>query len=163
MCLGIPGEIVEILPNTLTWPGSTSAGSSGRSISGLLTDDKPVPGDWILIHVGFALSKIDEAEAKSAMDFLKASVRPTRTRSRRCSSRGSTKGVELMRFVDEYRDAEKARALAAKIAGAVRAGATVQVHGGLRGPHAHHLQARPGGLPAGEQSRSCTGRAARSA
>ena len=29
-----------------------------------------VPGEWILIHVGFALSKIDEAEAKAAMDFL---------------------------------------------------------------------------------------------
>jgi hydrogenase expression/formation protein HypC len=35
-----------------------------------LTDDPPVPGDWILIHVGFALSKIDEQEAKAAMDFL---------------------------------------------------------------------------------------------
>jgi len=35
-----------------------------------LSDDPPVPGDWILIHVGFALSKIDEQEAKAAMDFL---------------------------------------------------------------------------------------------
>jgi hydrogenase expression/formation protein HypC len=35
-----------------------------------LTDDPPVPGDWVLIHVGFALSKIDEQEAKAAMDFL---------------------------------------------------------------------------------------------
>jgi hydrogenase expression/formation protein HypC len=39
---------------------------------GLLDDDPPVPGDWILIHVGFALSKIDEAEAKAAMDFLES-------------------------------------------------------------------------------------------
>ncbi|WP_342781043.1 HypC/HybG/HupF family hydrogenase formation chaperone [Actinoallomurus bryophytorum] len=37
---------------------------------GLITEDNPQPGDWILIHVGFALSKIDEAEAKAAMDFL---------------------------------------------------------------------------------------------
>jgi hydrogenase expression/formation protein HypC len=37
---------------------------------GLLADDPAVPGDWILIHVGFALSKIDEAEAKAAMEFL---------------------------------------------------------------------------------------------
>jgi hydrogenase expression/formation protein HypC len=37
---------------------------------GLITEDDPQPGDWILIHVGFALSKIDEAEAKAAMDFL---------------------------------------------------------------------------------------------
>ncbi|MBB4701669.1 HypC/HybG/HupF family hydrogenase formation chaperone [Sphaerisporangium siamense] len=37
---------------------------------GLLEGEPLAPGDWILIHVGFALSKIDEAEAKSAMDFL---------------------------------------------------------------------------------------------
>jgi hydrogenase expression/formation protein HypC len=37
---------------------------------GLLTDDPPVPGEWVLIHVGFALSKIDEHEAAAAMEFL---------------------------------------------------------------------------------------------
>jgi hydrogenase expression/formation protein HypC len=70
MCLGIPGEIVEILPDQ---PDLAKVDVSGvrRNINiGLITDDKPRPGDWILIHVGFALSKIDEAEAKAAMDFL---------------------------------------------------------------------------------------------
>jgi hydrogenase expression/formation protein HypC len=37
---------------------------------GLLSDDPPVPGEWVLIHVGFALSKIDEHEAAAAMSFL---------------------------------------------------------------------------------------------
>ena len=37
---------------------------------GLLSDEPPVPGDWVLIHVGFALSKIDEEEAASALAFL---------------------------------------------------------------------------------------------
>lgn len=37
---------------------------------GLLEDEELAPGDWILIHVGFALSKIDEAEAQAAMEFL---------------------------------------------------------------------------------------------
>ena len=37
---------------------------------GLLADDPPVPGEWVLIHVGFALSKIDEAEAGAALQFL---------------------------------------------------------------------------------------------
>ena len=37
---------------------------------GLLADDPPKPGEWVLIHVGFALSKIDEAEAAAAMQFL---------------------------------------------------------------------------------------------
>jgi hydrogenase expression/formation protein HypC len=70
MCLGIPGEIVEILPDQ---PDLAKVDVSGvrRNINiGLITEDNPQPGDWILIHVGFALSKIDEAEAKAAMDFL---------------------------------------------------------------------------------------------
>jgi hydrogenase expression/formation protein HypC len=37
---------------------------------GLLADEPPVPGEWVLIHVGFALSKIDEEEAASALAFL---------------------------------------------------------------------------------------------
>ena len=70
MCLGIPGEVIEILPEH---PDLARVDVSGvkRAINiGLLSDDPVVPGDWILIHVGFALSKIDEQEAKAAMDFL---------------------------------------------------------------------------------------------
>ncbi len=70
MCLGIPGEVIEILRDQ---PDLAMVDVSGvkRAINiGLLTDDPPAPGDWILIHVGFALSKIDEQEAKAAMDFL---------------------------------------------------------------------------------------------
>jgi hydrogenase expression/formation protein HypC len=70
MCLGIPGEIVEILTDQ---PDLAKVDISGvrRNINiGLITEEDPQPGDWILIHVGFALSKIDEAEAKAAMDFL---------------------------------------------------------------------------------------------
>ncbi len=37
---------------------------------GLLSDEPPAPGDWVLIDVGFALSKIDEEEAASALAFL---------------------------------------------------------------------------------------------
>ncbi|MER7213630.1 HypC/HybG/HupF family hydrogenase formation chaperone [Streptosporangium sp. NPDC000239] len=39
---------------------------------GLLEGEELRPGDWILIHVGFALSKIDEDEAKAAMEFLES-------------------------------------------------------------------------------------------
>jgi hydrogenase expression/formation protein HypC len=70
MCLGIPGEIVEVLPDR---PDLARVDVSGvrRAINiGLLEGEDISPGDWILIHVGFALSKIDEAEAKSALDFL---------------------------------------------------------------------------------------------
>jgi len=52
---------------------------------GLLEGEDVQPGDWVLIHVGFALSKIDEAEARAAMSSWRASARPTTTRSRRCA------------------------------------------------------------------------------
>lgn len=70
MCLGIPGEIIEINEER---PEMAKVAVSGikRVINvGLLEDDPPVPGDWILVHVGFALSKIDETEAKAALEFL---------------------------------------------------------------------------------------------
>jgi hydrogenase expression/formation protein HypC len=70
MCLGIPGEIVEILDDR---PDLAKVDVSGvrRAINiGLLENEQLAPGDWILIHVGFALSKIDEAEAKAALEFL---------------------------------------------------------------------------------------------
>ncbi len=71
MCLGIPGEVVELYPDR---PDLAKVDVSGvrRAINiGLLEgDDRPVVGDWILIHVGFALSKIDEKEAAAALEFL---------------------------------------------------------------------------------------------
>jgi hydrogenase expression/formation protein HypC len=70
MCLGIPGEVVELHPEQ---PDLAKVDVSGvrRLVNiGLLADDPPVPGEWVLIHVGFALSKIDEAEAAAAMEFL---------------------------------------------------------------------------------------------
>ena len=70
MCLGIPGEVIELHPDQ---PDLAKVDVSGvrRLINiGLLTDDPPVPGEWVLIHVGFALSKIDEQEAAAALQFL---------------------------------------------------------------------------------------------
>jgi hydrogenase expression/formation protein HypC len=70
MCLGIPGEVVEILADQ---PDLARVDVSGvrRVINiGLLSDDVVAPGDWVLIHVGFALSRIDEAEAAAALEFL---------------------------------------------------------------------------------------------
>ena len=70
MCLGIPGQILEISPDH---PDVAKVDVSGvrRAINvGLLADDALAPGDWILIHVGFALSKIDEEEARAALEFL---------------------------------------------------------------------------------------------
>ncbi len=70
MCLGIPGEVVELLPNH---PDLARVEVSGvrRAVNiGLLADEPPQPGDWVLIHVGFAMSKLDETEARATLDFL---------------------------------------------------------------------------------------------
>ena len=70
MCLGIPGEVIEILTDR---PDIARVDVSGvkRAINiGLVAEEGIEPGDWVLIHVGFALSKIDEAEAAAAMQFL---------------------------------------------------------------------------------------------
>jgi hydrogenase expression/formation protein HypC len=69
VCLGIPGEVIELLDR----PDLAKVNVSGvrRAINiGLLENENVQPGDWILIHVGFALSKIDEEEAAATLAFL---------------------------------------------------------------------------------------------
>jgi hydrogenase expression/formation protein HypC len=72
VCLGIPGEVVEV---DVDRPDLALVDVSGvkRAINiGLLEENEVGPGDWVLIHVGFAMSKIDEKEAKAALDFLES-------------------------------------------------------------------------------------------
>ena len=70
MCLGIPGEVVEILTDRQDLAKVDVCGVRRAINIGLLVDEDVRPGDWVLIHVGFALSKIDEEEAQAALDFL---------------------------------------------------------------------------------------------
>jgi len=70
MCLGIPGQMVEQLEEHEHLARVDVAGV-GRVINiGLLEDEELKPGDWVLIHVGFAMSKIDETEAAQALASL---------------------------------------------------------------------------------------------
>jgi hydrogenase expression/formation protein HypC len=62
MCLGIPGRILE-LPADLPDFGRVEVDGVVRGINlSLLADDPPVAGEWVLIHLGFALQKMTEAE-----------------------------------------------------------------------------------------------------
>lgn len=70
MCLGIPGEVIEIDEERPDLAKVAVSGVKRKINIGLLSDDPPEPGDWVLIHVGFALSKIDEAEATATLEFL---------------------------------------------------------------------------------------------
>jgi hydrogenase expression/formation protein HypC len=70
MCLGIPGEVVELMEGYDDLAKVNVAGVRRAVNIGLLEGETLEPGDWVLIHVGFALSKIDEAEAAAALEFL---------------------------------------------------------------------------------------------
>ena len=72
MCLAIPGKILEVSPGSDSTGLVDVAGVRRRVNLGLIEDEKPVPGDWVLIHVGFALSKISEDDAADQMRVLQA-------------------------------------------------------------------------------------------
>lgn len=86
MCLGIPGLIVEVADRE---GGLATVDVSGvrRSVSIALVDEPAAPiveGDWVLVHVGFALARIDEEQARETLELLQ-------------------RGVELQRELDEMR------------------------------------------------------------
>jgi hydrogenase expression/formation protein HypC len=70
MCLAIPGKIVEIASDNPNSALVDVVGMRRRVDLGLLQDDMPVSGDWVLIHVGFAMSKISEVDAIEQMRTL---------------------------------------------------------------------------------------------
>ncbi len=71
MCLAIPGKIVELFPGIRHLATVEVAGVRRKVDLGLLEDDLPVSGDWVLIHVGFAMSKISEQDALDQMQTLR--------------------------------------------------------------------------------------------
>ena len=84
MCLGIPGQVIELVDRDA---GLARVDISGvrREVSVALVDEPTAPlrvGDWVLIHVGFALARIDEDDARETLELL-------------------AKGAELQRELDE--------------------------------------------------------------
>jgi hydrogenase expression/formation protein HypC len=70
MCLAIPGKIVSFAEDSSRLATVEVAGVRRRVDLGLLQDDMPELNDWVLIHVGFAMSKISEADALDQMRTL---------------------------------------------------------------------------------------------
>jgi hydrogenase expression/formation protein HypC len=68
VCLAIPGQILEVVdePNRLA---RVDVAGVRRTVNIGLLDDVG-PGDWVLIHVGFAISQVDEDEARATHDLL---------------------------------------------------------------------------------------------
>jgi len=72
MCLAIPGQIVEFSEEQALLAKVDVSGVRRTINIGLLTEEHLHLGDWVLIHVGFAMSKIGETEAQDQLRMLKA-------------------------------------------------------------------------------------------
>jgi len=71
MCLAIPAKVVELSPPDETCALVDVGGVRRRIDTGLLADDPPTAGDWVLVHVGFAMSKMSERQALDQINLLK--------------------------------------------------------------------------------------------
>ena len=72
MCLGIPGQIVAIDPDNDDFATVEVSGVMRRVNIALLEKGSVGPGEWVLIHVGFAMARMDEDEAKASLTFLES-------------------------------------------------------------------------------------------
>lgn len=71
MCVGIPAQVVELEPSG---PHTALVDVDGaqREVNTIMVDDEPlVVGEWVLLHVGFAMSKIDADEAAETLAFMR--------------------------------------------------------------------------------------------
>lgn len=76
MCLGIPGRIVEFVDDANHIAKVDVSGVRRNINVALVRPEGIAPGDWVLIHVGFAMSKIDEREAQETLDLLRQMDEP---------------------------------------------------------------------------------------
>lgn len=71
MCLAVPGEVVSVSgTDTLTRKGSVRFGEAVREVSLAYVPDVR-PGDYVLVHVGFAIGRIDAEEARRVFEYLR--------------------------------------------------------------------------------------------
>ena len=71
MCLGVPGRVIEFVDPSRHIAKVEVSGVRRNVNVGLVLPDGLDIGDWVLIHVGFALSKIDEDEARRTTEYLR--------------------------------------------------------------------------------------------
>ena len=70
MCLGIPGQVVELLPGFGGQLALVDVTGARRRVNIGMLEEPPEPGDWVLIHVGFAVQRVDADEAGRALEGL---------------------------------------------------------------------------------------------
>jgi hydrogenase expression/formation protein HypC len=75
VCLGIPARVVELIDDELQLAKVDVSGIR-RTVNVALLDGAVAVGDWVLLHVGFAMSRIDEAEALATRELLEQLGQP---------------------------------------------------------------------------------------
>lgn len=70
MCLGIPGKVVEMVDGFADQVALVDVEGAQRRVNIGMLDEPPRAGDWVLIHMGFAMEVIDEARADEAISGL---------------------------------------------------------------------------------------------
>ncbi|KAA8957929.1 HypC/HybG/HupF family hydrogenase formation chaperone [Mycobacterium sp.] len=71
MCLGIPGQVVQLLDGYDGQLALVDVAGEHRKVNiGMLAEETFAPGDWVIIHMGFAVEKTDKAGAEAAMAGL---------------------------------------------------------------------------------------------
>ena len=70
MCLGVPGRVLEIVPSAIGIPtGRVDFGGVIKEVCFAYTPEVEV-GEYVIVHVGFAISKVDEVEARRMLEYL---------------------------------------------------------------------------------------------
>lgn len=69
MCLGIPGKVLSVADDALR-TARVGFGGIVMEVSLVYTPEAR-PGDWVIVHVGFAISRVDEKEAKRTFEYLR--------------------------------------------------------------------------------------------
>jgi len=69
MCLGIPGKLIEVFEQDGLAMGKVEFGGIEKPVCLAYTPEAG-RGDWVIVHAGFAISRLDEAEAEQVFDYL---------------------------------------------------------------------------------------------
>jgi hydrogenase expression/formation protein HypC len=70
MCLGVPGRILQITQDGVLRTGRVEFGGIAKNVC-LSYVPEAGPGDWVIVHVGFAISQLDESEAARTLEYLR--------------------------------------------------------------------------------------------
>ncbi|MFF5077289.1 HypC/HybG/HupF family hydrogenase formation chaperone [Actinoplanes sp. NPDC000266] len=98
MCLGIPGRVVELVDGCHGQLALVDVLGATRRVNVGMLDAPPAPGQWVLIHMGFAIEVVDEDAAAEALSGLELIGRPAERVRRRFTVSGLVQGVGFRPF-----------------------------------------------------------------